>query len=232
MPVLWQAGALGSSPVPPIDKSPALARFLYFMSHVSEMSASVVGRLRKVRAMKRFVALAACFTGLVVLANWLASRYIIHVPFTPYVAPAGVFCIGGVLVLRDWMQQLAGLRRTMPLVYAAGLLSWLIGDAAGWTSLEKVAIASVAAFTVSETIEALVFTPLRRKSLTLGVALSATAGNAVDSYIFLTLAFSSTAFFWGQFWGKTEAIVIGVVLTLARRLIVPVSPEGAVPSQA
>lgn len=171
--------------------------------------------------MRVFVLLAAAFVALVLLANWLASAYVVHVPLTPYVAPAGVFCIGGVLVLRDWMQQLAGLARTMPLVYAAGLFSWLVGDAAGWTSLEKVAIASVVAFTVSETVEALVFTPIRNRSLSLGVALSATVGNAVDSWIFLTLAFSSTAFFWGQFWGKNEAIAAGVVLTLARRRIVP-----------
>jgi len=171
---------------------------------------------------KSFVILSAGFVGLVLLANWLASKYIVHVPLTPYVAPAGVFAIGGVLVLRDWMQQLAGLARTMPLVYAAGLLSWLVGDVAGWTSLEKIAVASVVAFTISETVEAIVFTPIRRRNLSLGVALSATAGNALDSYVFLTLAFSSTAFFWGQFWGKTEAIALGVALTLTRRRWMPV----------
>jgi queuosine precursor transporter len=170
----------------------------------------------------RLFSLAVGFVGLVLLANWLASRFVVHVPLTPYVAPAGVFCIGGVLVLRDWMQQLAGLRRTMPLVYAAGLVSWVAGDLAGWTSLEKIAIASVVAFTLSETVEALVFTPLRSRNLTLGVTLSATVGNALDSYVFLTLAFSSTAFFWGQFWGKNEAIALGVALTVARRRILPV----------
>jgi uncharacterized PurR-regulated membrane protein YhhQ (DUF165 family) len=172
---------------------------------------------------KGFLALATVFVALVLLANWLASAYVIQVPLTPYMAPAGVFCIGGVLVLRDWMQQLGGLVRTMALVYAAGLLSWVVGELAGWTSLEKIAVASVVAFTISETIEALVFTPVRRRNLTLGVALSATVGNAVDSYVFLTLAFSSTAFFWGQFWGKSEAIAIGVVLTVARRRLVPVA---------
>ena len=175
--------------------------------------------------MKPLLTLATSFTGLVVLANWLASRFVVHVPLTPYLAPAGVFCIGGVLVLRDWMQQLGGLRKTMPLVYAAGLLSWLVGDVAGWSSLQKIAVASVVAFTVSETVEALVFTPIRRRNLTLGVALSATVGNAVDSYVFLTLAFSSTAFFWGQFWGKTEAIAFGVGLTFARRKLIPVAPD-------
>jgi queuosine precursor transporter len=171
--------------------------------------------------MRLFWLLGVLFVALVLLANWLASRFVVHVPLTPYLAPAGVFCIGGVLVLRDWMQQVGGLARTMALTYAAGLLSWVVGDLTGWTSLQKIAVASVVAFTVSETIEAVVFTPIRRRSLTTGVALSATVGNAVDSLIFLTLAFSSLAFFWGQFWGKTEAIAVGVALTLARRRLVP-----------
>jgi queuosine precursor transporter len=171
--------------------------------------------------MRLYAVLSAVFVGLVVLANWLASRFVIHVPLTPYLAPAGVFCIGGVLVLRDWLQQLGGLWRTMALTYAAGLLSWLVGDLAGWTSLQKIAVASVIAFTVSETVEALVFTPIRKRNLTLGVGLSATVGNAVDSWLFLTLAFSSTAFFWGQFWGKSEAIAVGVAITFARRRLIP-----------
>jgi uncharacterized PurR-regulated membrane protein YhhQ (DUF165 family) len=169
-----------------------------------------------------FLALAGGYLGLVILANWLASAYVVEVPLTTFRAPAGVFCIGAVLVLRDWLQQLRGLVWTMPLVYVAGLVSWAIGDLAGWTALEKVAIASVVAFTVSETVEALVFTPLRNRNLTAGVALSATLGNALDSFLFLTIAFGSTAFFWGQFWGKTEMIAIGTMLTLARRRLAPI----------
>ena len=187
-----------------------------------DMSGNTEPREVRFARRARFFALAAAFVALVLLANWLASRFVVRVPLTPYDAPAGVFCIGGVLVLRDWMQQLAGLARTMPLVYAAGLLSWGVGDIAGWTALEKIAVASVVAFTISETVEALVFTPIRNRSLSLGVALSATAGNAVDSYVFLSLAFSSTAFFWGQFWGKNEAIAAGVALTLVRRRLAPV----------
>ena len=130
--------------------------------------------------MRVFAPLAAGYLGLVILANWLASAYVVHVPLTPYAAPAGVFAIGAILVLRDWMQQLRGLRWTMPLVYAAGLISWLVGDLAGWTALQKIAVASVVAFTASETVEAVVFTPLRKRSLTLGVALSGTVGLALD----------------------------------------------------
>jgi queuosine precursor transporter len=169
---------------------------------------------------KRFALLAAAYVALVILANWLASRYVVSVGFGR-VAPAGVFCIGGVLVLRDWLQQLRGLLWTMPLVYAAGLASWGIGDAAGWTQLEKIAVASVVAFTVSETVEAVVFTPLRNRSLTLGVALSGTVGNAIDSWLFLQLAFASQAFFVGQFIGKGEMIALGTVLTFGRRRLLP-----------
>ena len=177
--------------------------------------------------MKLFLPLAACYVGLVILANWLASAYVVGVPLTPYTAPAGVFCIGAVLVLRDWIQQLRGLFWTMPLVYTAGLISWAAGDLAGWTALEKIAIASVVAFTVSETVEAVVFTPIRNRNLSAGVALSGTIGNAVDSYLFLTIAFGSTAFFWGQFWGKSEMIAIGTVLTMMRRRLAPVVPAGS-----
>ena len=170
--------------------------------------------------MKTYVSLAVLYVGLVILANWLASRYVVSVGFGR-VAPAGVFCIGGVLVLRDWLQQLRGLWWTMPLVYAAGLISWGIGDAAGWTSLEKIAVASVVAFSVSETIEAVVFTPVRRWNFTVGVGLSATIGNAVDSLIFLAIAFGSQAFFLGQFIGKSEMIALGTLLTLGRRRLLP-----------
>ncbi len=126
--------------------------------------------------------MAGSFVGLVILANWLASRYVVSVGFGK-TAPAGVFCIGGVLVLRDWLQQLRGLLWTMPLVYSAGLASWAIGDLAGWTSLEKIAIASVVAFTISETVEALVFTPLRNRNLTVGVALSATVYRLLEQAV-------------------------------------------------
>ena len=173
--------------------------------------------------MKLFFPLAACYLGLVILANWLASAYVVDVPLTRYQAPAGVFCIGGVLVLRDWIQQLRGLTWTMPLVYTAGLISWAAGDLAGWTSLEKIAIASVVAFTVSETIETAIFTPIRKRNLSLGVAASATIGNAVDSYLFLLIAFGGMGFFWGQFWGKSEMIALGTLFTMMRRRAVPVA---------
>jgi uncharacterized PurR-regulated membrane protein YhhQ (DUF165 family) len=171
---------------------------------------------------KLSAALGVVFVGLVVLANWLASRYTITVPFTDYLAPAGVLCIGAVLVIRDWLQQIRGLRFSLALVGVAGAASYLIGVAAGWTSLQEIAIASLVAFLISETVEALVFTPIRKRSLTLGVGLSATVGNAIDSALFLWLAFGSLAFFAGNFIGKLELIALGTALTFGRRVIAPV----------
>lgn len=169
---------------------------------------------------KLFVPLALTYIGLVILANWLASAYVASVGFG-YAAPAGVFAIGAVLVLRDWIQQLSGLKTTMVMVYAAGVASWVIGNVAGWTSLQKIALASVIAFTISETVEAVVFTPVRRRNLGLGVFLSGTVGNALDSFVFLAIAFGSQQFFVGQFIGKTWMIVAGTLLTVMRRRIIP-----------
>jgi uncharacterized PurR-regulated membrane protein YhhQ (DUF165 family) len=171
------------------------------------------------------VALGAIYLALAILANWLASKYTVHVPLTDLLAPAGVFAIGAVLVLRDWLQQLSGLWWTMGLVYAAALISWAVAEAAGWTTLQKVAIGSVVAFTISETIEAVVFTPLRNRSLTLGVLASGIVGTAIDSWLFLTIAFGSLAFFRGQFVAKTEMVLIGAALTATRRAVLPVATQ-------
>jgi queuosine precursor transporter len=171
---------------------------------------------------KLSIPLGLAYVGLAILANWLASKYVVSVGFGR-MAPAGVFAIGAVLVLRDWIQQLAGLWYSLALVYVAGLSSWLVGDAAGWTSFQKVAIGSVVAFTISETVEAIVFTPIRRWSLTVGVALSATVGNALDSFVFLAIAFGSQHFFVGQFIGKSWMIIAGTALTLLRRRLAPVA---------
>jgi queuosine precursor transporter len=169
---------------------------------------------------KFFLPLALAYIGLVVSANWLASKYVVSVGFG-YLAPAGVFAIGGVLVLRDWIQQLAGLKATMAMVYLAGVVSWVSGNLAGWTSLQRIALGSVVAFTVSETVEAAVFTPIRRRSLSVGVGLSSTVGNALDSFVFLAIAFGSQQFFVGQFLGKSWMVIAGTLLTLMRRRIIP-----------
>lgn len=166
--------------------------------------------------------LGTAYVSLAVLANWLASAYVVTVPPTSLKAPAGVFCIGAVLVIRDWIQQLAGLAWSIALVPVAGLLSYLAATALGWTDLQKIAVASVIAFLASELVEAAVFTPVRRRSVPAGVLASGIVGAALDSWIFLTIAFGSLAFFEGQFVAKVEMVAVGTVLTLGRRAVAPV----------
>ena len=171
--------------------------------------------------MKRIVVLAIAYVGLAVLANWLASKYVWPVGFG-LLAPGGVFAIGAVLVVRDWLNQLSP-KLSLALIPVASLISYGVGELAGWSGLQKIALASVAAFVVSEAVEWAVFAPIRKRSLTLGVALSGSVGIALDSYVFLTLAFGSLAFFDGQMVGKAEALAAGVLLTAARRRMVPVT---------
>jgi uncharacterized PurR-regulated membrane protein YhhQ (DUF165 family) len=59
------------------------------------------------------------------------------------------------------------------------------------------------------------------------VALSATVGNLIDTWIFLTLAFGTSVvlippYMWGTVIGKSEMIAIGVLLTVTRRVVLPV----------
>jgi hypothetical protein len=49
------------------------------------------------------------------------------------------------------------------------------------------------------------------------VTLSNTVGLAVDSALFLTLAFGSLAFFWGQVVGKAWMTLLAVLLLAAVR---------------
>jgi uncharacterized PurR-regulated membrane protein YhhQ (DUF165 family) len=176
--------------------------------------------------MKLYAPLALAYITLVVLANWLASKYLITVPFTHYLAPAGVLCIGAVLVLRDWLWQLRGFWSSVALIFIAGLLSLAAGFIFGYGSLVRVAVASLIAFIVSEGIfESLVFAPLRKRNFTLGVALSASVGNLIDSLVFLVIAFPAiwTMLYAGNVVGKFEMIAVGVALTAVRRKVIPVA---------
>lgn len=126
------------------------------------------------------------------------------------------------LVIRDWIQQLGGTRLSLAVIPFAAAASYAAGTLAGWTTLQRIALASALAFLLSETLEAAVFAPLRRRSPTLGVLLSGAAGTLLDSYVFLSVAFGSLAFFDGQVVAKGEMILVGAALTALRRRTAPV----------
>lgn len=140
----------------------------------------------------------------IILAN-VAITYVGLVPVWPgLLAPAGVFCAGLSLTARDWLQDDKGRVWTVAaIVLGAGLSAFLS---------PALALASGAAFLVSEASDMAVYTPLRERGWWLsGIVLSNTVGLVVDSVLFLWLAFGSLEFLTGQIVGKIEITLVTVV---------------------
>lgn len=125
-------------------------------------------------------------------------------------APAAVFVVGVTLVLRDLVHEAAGRRAALLAVVAGAALSAVVS----W----QFALASGLAFLISETLDLLVYERVRDRfsSIPLGMTASNAVSIPVDSVIFLTLAFGSLDFFWGQVVGKgiATAIAIAVLVTI------------------
>jgi queuosine precursor transporter len=140
----------------------------------------------------------------IVLANALISWVgVVPVGFGLY-APAGVFAAGLAFTFRDALQEDMGRRWAVLAIVAGALLSALLSPA--------LALASGAAFLLSEVADMAIYTPLRRRSWALAATLSNVVGAVVDSALFLWLAFGSLEFLPGQVFGKLVATVVAVTL--------------------
>lgn len=129
------------------------------------------------------------------LANWTITAYgLVPVGFG-LMAPAGVYFAGLAFTLRDLTHDALGRWWVLGAVLAGAALSYLVAD-------PFVAAASGLAFLVSEVADFAVYAPLRRRGWLRAVALSNTVGLAVDSVLFLAVAFGSLAFLPGQLVGK------------------------------
>lgn len=159
----------------------------------------------------------------IVAANWAIQRFgLVPVGFG-LMAPAGVYFAGLAFTLRDLTQEVLGRAWCVVAIVAGALLSLTLGDG-------RIALASGAAFLLSELADFAVYQPLRERRWLLAVALSNTVGALVDSAIFLGLAFGSLAFLPGQVVGKSwvTLLAIGVLWVWRRRdLSVGVRPVGA-----
>ena len=143
-------------------------------------------------------------------ANWAISTLgMVPVGFG-LAAPAGVYFAGLSLTLRDFVQERLGRGWTIAAIVVGALLSALLSP--------QLALASGAAFLLSELADFAVYTPLRHRHWLGAVALSNTVGTIVDSALFLSLAFGSLAFLPGQVVGKTWVTAVAVlILWLWRR---------------
>ena len=157
----------------------------------------------------RYLSFAA-FAATIPAANWLIGNVgaacipdgpcLVPVGFG-LMAPSGVLMIGLALVLRDWLHELAGWQWSFFAVLVGGALSLLFSPPA-------LAIASAAAFTLAEMADLVVYAKLRERGKPLAVIASQVIGAALDSALFVYLAFGTLDFSAGTTLGKLYAGVI------------------------
>ena len=152
------------------------------------------------------------------VANWMIGHVGNCTPIGPCIipvgfglfAPSGVLIVGLALVLRDFVHRAFGWKPSVSAIMVGVALSF-------WTASPAVAMASAAAFALSELADLGIYAPLARKRLLLAVALSGVVGAAVDSAVFLWLAFGSLDFIAGQILGKVWATLAAVTVLAAFR---------------
>lgn len=125
------------------------------------------------------------------------------------VAPAGVYFAGITFGLRDAVQEAAGKKWTLALIAVGALLSAAIDP--------RFALASAAAFAISELADLAVYSPLRERHWIGAVVASNAVGSLVDSAVFLTIAFGSLDYIAGQVLGKLWTTVLALPLVYYAR---------------
>lgn len=152
------------------------------------------------------VALLA-YVGCVFGANWAGERYgIVPIGFG-LEGPAGLYFVGMAFGLRDIVRESLGKWWVAGAVVVGAVLSYFVAP--------SFALASGVAFLVSESADAVVYEPLRRKGWSLAVIASNVVGAVVDSVLFLWIAFGWQAVgdFWlGQTVGKTYMVLPALVV--------------------
>ena len=158
--------------------------------------------------MRGLIAFAA-FAATIPAANWLignvgttcipAGPCLIPVGFG-LMAPSGVLMIGLALVLRDAVHELAGWKWALAAVLTGCALSLAFSPPA-------LALASAAAFLAAELADFAVYARLRARGKALAVLASGAVGAALDSALFVWLAFGSLEFSAGTTLAKIYASV-------------------------
>lgn len=99
--------------------------------------------------------------------------------------PSGTIFVGVSLTARDYLHEHAGILVTFLAILLGAALSWLVAP--------NLAIASGVTFAVAETADLVVYAPLRQRHKLVAVVVSNVVGAAVDSVLFLALAFDLAA---------------------------------------
>jgi queuosine precursor transporter len=162
------------------------------------------------------VLLFAAYAGTIAGANWAFTLWPALAVAGLHI-PAGALFAGLAFTVRDLLQDVVGARTTLLAILLGAALSGLVAE-------PRIALASAAAFVVSELVDLAVYTPLRRRNQLAAVGLSNAVGLVVDSLLFLPLAFGSLTYLAGQLFGKAATTVLAVPLLAgarAHRRVVP-----------
>lgn len=116
----------------------------------------------------------------VVMASNSATSALGVVTFLGLTATAGTWVAGLGLVLRDWLQDVGGRRWVLAAIATGTLVSATVSP--------TLAVASGAAFALSELADWAVYTPLAARNRLTAAVLSNTVGATADSLVFLALA--------------------------------------------
>ena len=125
-------------------------------------------------------------------------------------APSAVMIAGAALVLRNAVQAFLGAYFSLVAIAVGTALSALFAS-------PSLVLASAAAFCFSELADFAVYTPMRKRFPAFSVVMAGLAGSVIDSAIFLTLAFGSIEFIFGQVLGKFwMSLLAGIVIRYFR----------------
>lgn len=176
---------------------------------------TLLDRLRPAGPLLARIGAVAAFLLLVVAANWITAKYgpvTWDFGWASLQVTAGTYAAGLVLLCRDWVHDVLGRRWVAALIAAGAGASWWMTDS------PRLAIASAVAFGISETVDLLIYQPLRRKSWARAATVSNLGGSVVDSFAFLLIAgFFAWPLLLGQVLCKMAStlIVVGGVKATA-----------------
>lgn len=153
--------------------------------------------------------LFAGYAATIASANW-ASTLWPAVAVAGLQIPAGAFFAGLAFTVRDLLHETVGTRTTLLAIALGAALSGLV-------AAPRIALASTAAFAVSELTDFAIYSALRNRHRIAAVGLSNALGLLVDSLLFLPLAFGSLTYLDGQLAGKAATTLLAIaVLATAR----------------
>jgi len=125
------------------------------------------------------VLLVAGYLAAIITANLLAYHY--GPSITPYTA---LLLVAFGLITRDRLADVSSWWAQLGLIMAGSLLAYLANPAAA-----RIAVASTIAFACSEGTEAVLYYAMRRQPWLEKANKSGIIGAAIDSFLFLTIAF-------------------------------------------